>query len=255
MYALIGGSGFTSNDVVTDREEIEMTTPYGAPSAPLVFGRLGGTPIVFLRRHGVNHQFAPHRVPSRANLWALKQAGVKGIIAVATVGGISSDMGPGAIALPDQLIDYTWGREVTYYDTPEAGVKHVDMTHPYDRTLSAGLAAAAARIGRTVRTGGVYAATQGPRLETAAEVERYRRDGADMIGMTVYPECALARELGLAYAPVCVSVNHAAGIGTSNEGIDFESLKDTVAEAVVSVVDIAKAFVAFEALKTPGAAR
>lgn len=255
MYALIGGSGFTSNDVVTDREEIEMTTPYGAPSAPLVFGRLGGTPIVFLRRHGVNHQFAPHRVPSRANLWALKQAGVKGIIAVATVGGISPDMGPGAIALPDQLIDYTWGREVTYYDTPEAGVKHVDMTHPYDRTLSAGLAAAAARIGRTVRTGGVYAATQGPRLETAAEVERYRRDGADMIGMTVYPECALARELGLAYAPVCVSVNHAAGIGTSNEGIDFESLKDTVAEAVVSVVDIAKAFVAFEALKTPGADR
>lgn len=255
MYALIGGSGFTSNDVVTDREEIEMTTPYGAPSAPLVFGRLGGTPIVFLRRHGVNHQFAPHRVPSRANLWALKQAGVKGIIAVATVGGISPDMGPGAIALPDQLIDYTWGREVTYYDTPEAGVKHVDMTHPYDRTLSAGLAAAAARIGRTVRTGGVYAATQGPRLETAAEVERYRRDGADMIGMTVYPECALARELGLAYAPVCVSVNHAAGIGTSNEGIDFELLKDTVAEAVVSVVDIAKAFVAFEALKTPGADR
>lgn len=255
MYALIGGSGFTSNDVVTDREEIEMTTPYGAPSAPLVFGRLGGTPIVFLRRHGVNHQFAPHRVPSRANLWALKQAGVEGVIAVATVGGIAADMGPGAIALPDQLVDYTWGREVTYYDTPEAGVKHVDMTHPYDRTLSAGLAAAAARIGRTVRTGGVYAATQGPRLETAAEVERYRRDGADMIGMTVYPECALARELGLAYAPVCVSVNHAAGIGTSNEGIDFESLKDTVAEAVVSVVDIAKAFVAFEALKTPGADR
>lgn len=255
MYALIGGSGFTSNDVVTDREEIEMTTPYGAPSAPLVFGRLGGTPIVFLRRHGVNHQFAPHRVPSRANLWALKQAGVEGVIAVATVGGIAADMGPGAIALPDQLIDYTWGREVTYYDTPEAGVKHVDMTHPYDRTLSAGLAAAAVRIGRTVRTGGVYAATQGPRLETAAEVERYRRDGADMIGMTVYPECALARELGLAYAPVCVSVNHAAGIGTSNEGIDFESLKDTVAEAVVSVVDIAKAFVAFEALKTPGADR
>ena len=255
MYALIGGSGFTSNDVVTDREEIEMTTPYGAPSAPLVFGRLGGTPIVFLRRHGVNHQFAPHRVPARANLWALNQAGVEGVIAVATVGGIAADMGPGGIALPDQLIDYTWGREATYYDTPEAGVKHVDMTYPFDRTLSAGLAAAAARIGRTVRTGGVYAATQGPRLETAAEVERYRSDGADMIGMTVYPECALARELGLPYAPVCVSVNHAAGTGTSNEGIDFEALKDTVAEAVVSVVDIAKAFVAFEALKTPGADR
>lgn len=238
MYALIGGSGFTSNDVVTDREEIEMTTPYGAPSAPLVFGRLGGTPIVFLRRHGVNHQFAPHRVPSRANLWALKQAGVEGVIAVATVGGIAADMGPGGIALPDQLIDYTWGREATYYDTPEAGVKHVDMTHPFDRGLREELIAAAAALGKDLMTEGTYACTQGPRLETAAEVRRYARDGADMIGMTLYPECALARELDLPYAGICVSVNHAAGMGDSKDEIDFESLHDVVERAVAKVVEV-----------------
>lgn len=250
MLALIGGSGFTGNDVIEDCEEIEITTPWGAPSAPLVFGRLGGRSIVFLRRHGVKHEFAPHRVPYRANIWALQKAGVEGVIAVGTVGGVAPDMGPGRIAVPDQLLDYTWGREVTYYDDFEtAGMKHVDMTWPFDRALSDRLVEAAERLGAGVRTAGVYACTQGPRLETAAEVRRMCRDGADMIGMTLYPECALARELDLPYAGICVSVNHAAGMGDCADEIDFASLESSLARAVRGVVDIVRETVRADAQK------
>ena len=241
MFALIGGSGFTGNDVIENAEEVSVETPYGARSAPLVFGTLGGTPVVFLRRHGVRHEYAPHRVPSRANLWALKKARAEGVIAVATVGGCAPDMGPGRIAVPDQLIDYTWGRDVSYYDDfGAAGMKHVDMTWPFDRALSARLIEAAERLGTPVRKEGVYACTQGPRLETAAEVRRYRQDGADMIGMTLYPECALARELDLPYAGICVSVNHAAGMGDCRDEIDFASLEDVLRRAVGSVVEVVK---------------
>ena len=251
MYALIGGSGFTSDDVIADREEVEIETPYGRTSAPIVIGRLGRAQVAFLRRHGRRHEYAPHLVPSRANLWALSRLHVEGVVAVGTVGGIPSDMGPGGIAVPDQLLDCTWGREVTYYDSPEAGVKHIDFTYPFDRPLSAELVRAAERIGRRVKPDGVYACTQGPRLETKAEVERLRRAGADMIGMTLYPECALARELGLAYSGICVSVNHAAGIGDSSEKIDFESLKDEVERTVADVVAVVReALEGFEAHKS-----
>lgn len=239
MLALIGGSGFTNDDVIENRREIVLDTPWGKPSAPLIEGTLKGTPILFLRRHGVKHEFAPHHVPSRANLWALKDMGVSGVIAVGTVGGIASDMGPGSIAVPNQLIDYTWGREVTYYDDfAKYGMKHVDMTWPFDRTLSQQLIDAAQRLGTDIRCEGVYACTQGPRLETAAEVRRMQRDGADMIGMTLYPECALAREIDLPYAGICVSVNHAAGMGDCADEIDFASLESSLQKAVNGVVDI-----------------
>lgn len=239
MLALIGGSGFTNDDVIENRREIVVDTPWGKPSAPLIEGTLKGTPILFLRRHGVKHEFAPHHVPSRANLWALKDMGVSGVIAVGTVGGIASDMGPGRIAVPNQLIDYTWGREVTYYDDfAKYGMKHVDMTWPFDRTLSQQLIDAAQRFGTDIRCEGVYACTQGPRLETAAEVCRMQRDGADMIGMTLYPECALAREIDLPYAGICVSVNHAAGMGDCADEIDFASLESSLQKAVSGVVDI-----------------
>ncbi len=239
MLALIGGSGFTNDDVIENRREIVLDTPWGKPSAPLIEGTLKGTPILFLRRHGVKHEFAPHHVPSRANLWALKDMGVSGVIAVGTVGGIASDMGPGRIAVPNQLIDYTWGREVTYYDDfAKYGMKHVDMTWPFDRTLSQQLIDAAQRLGTDIRCEGVYACTQGPRLETAAEVRRMQRDGADMIGMTLYPECALAREIDLPYAGICVSVNHAAGMGDCADEIDFASLESSLQKAVNGVVDI-----------------
>lgn len=239
MLALIGGSGFTNDDVIENRREIVLDTPWGKPSAPLIEGTLKGTPILFLRRHGVKHEFAPHHVPSRANLWALKDMGVSGVIAVGTVGGIASDMGPGRIAVPNQLIDYTWGREVTYYDDfAKYGMKHVDMTWPFDRTLSQQLIDAAQRLRTDIRCEGVYACTQGPRLETAAEVRRMQRDGVDMIGMTLYPECALAREIDLPYAGICVSVNHAAGMGDCADEIDFASLESSLQKAVNGVVDI-----------------
>lgn len=252
MLALIGGSGFSGPGVLTDTETVEIDTPYGVPSAPIVLGKLGGTPVAFLLRHGPEHRFAPHNVPYRANLWALKKLGVEGVVGVATVGGIAGPLGSGGIAVPDQLIDYTWGREVTYYDRPEAGVKHVDMTHPFDANLREDLIAAAKRLGRELMVTGTYACTQGPRLETAAEVRRYARDGADMIGMTLYPECALARELDLPYAGICVSVNHAAGMGESKDQIDFESLHDVVAEAVKQVVVVVEEMVRCRAASLHG---
>ncbi len=247
MFALIGGSGFVGNDVITVEEEIDVTTPYGSTSAPIQFGLLGGTRIAFLRRHGANHEYPPHLVPSRANLWALKKCGVEGVVAVSTVGGIAPALRPGGLAVPDQLIDYTWGRAATYYDEAKAGFAHVDMTNPFDSGIAGKLLSAAKRLGKTINPNGVYACTQGPRLETAAEVRRIARDGADMIGMTLYPECALARELGIPFAGICVSVNHAAGMGDSAQGIDFESLKSLVGKAVLEAVDIVREMVAFEA--------
>jgi 5'-deoxy-5'-methylthioadenosine phosphorylase len=238
MLALIGGTGFDRPGIIEDPEEIDMETPYGRPSAPLIFGRLGSRPIVFLRRHGVHHEYAPHRVPYRANIWALQRAGVEGIIGVATVGGIGEALLPGDLMVPDQLIDYTWGRECTYYDSPDAGVKHIDFTMPFDQALSALLINAARRLGKTIVADGVYACTQGPRLETAAEVARYARDGANVIGMTAYPECALARELDLPYAAICPIVNSAAGLRESKRAIRFEALKDAADRAAKSAVDV-----------------
>lgn len=243
MYALIGGTGFTDPTIFEVDEEVEMDTPYGAPSALLQFGRLRGVECVLLRRHGANHQFAPHRVPYRANLWVLHTAKVEGVIAVATVGGIDSALGAGAIAVPDQVIDYTWGREVTYYDDFSVmGMKHVDMTYPFDEGLRVVLREAAKQISVPIMWGGTYATTQGPRLETAAEIRRFERDGANMVGMTLYPECALARELDLRYAAIAVSVNHAAGVATSQQGIAFEKLGAMIKKGVdagVSVVSMA----------------
>ena len=239
MYALIGGTGFTDPSIFEVDEEITMETPYGAPSAPLQFGRLRGVECVLLRRHGAAHQFAPHRVPYRANLWALQAAHVDGVIAVATVGGIDVALGPGAIAIPDQVIDYTWGREVTYFDDfATAGMKHVDMTYPFDEGLRVALREGAKQFGATVMWGGTYAATQGPRLETAAEIHRYERDGANMVGMTLYPECALARELDLRYAAIAVSVNHAAGVASSSQGIAFDALGEMIKRGVDSAVSV-----------------
>ena len=238
MLALIGGTGFDRPGIIHDPEEVEIETPFGRPSAPLIFGRLGSRLVVFLRRHGVHHEFAPHRVPYRANLWALKKAGVEGVIGVATVGGIGDALLPGDLMVPNQLIDYTWGREVTYYDSPEAGVKHIDFTHPFDEKLGRLLVDSARRMGKTIFADGVYACTQGPRLETAAEVARYARDGANVIGMTAYPECALARELELPYAAICPIVNSAAGLRESKRVICFESLKEAAERAAMDAVEV-----------------
>jgi 5'-methylthioadenosine phosphorylase len=234
MLALIGGSGLTqlSNLEVT-RHQI-VRTPYGEPSAPLIFGKLRGREVVFLARHGIGHTIAPHEVNYRANIWALHALGVSKVVSVASVGGIRADLGPGALAVPDQILDYTHGRKNTYFEG-DLPVTHVDFTHPYCDSLRAQCIAGAKRAGERVVAGGVYAACQGPRLETAAEITRLERDGADMVGMTGMPEAALARELELCYAAIAMVVNHAAGRGESAQAIRLDDVNRVLREAVARV--------------------
>jgi 5'-methylthioadenosine phosphorylase len=243
VYAIIGGSGLAKFTALESPRRQVMRTPYGAPSGALTFGRLGGADVVFLARHGYGHTLAPHEINYRANIWALKELKVEGVVSVATVGGIRADLGPGALVLPHQIIDYTHSRKATFFEGSETPVIHVDFTVPYSPPLRAALLAAAARCGEPLADGGVYACTQGPRLETAAEIERIARDGGDMVGMTGMPEAVLAREAGLAYATIGVVVNHAAGRGSSKEAILLEELDRVMNVAVTRAVGILVAFV------------
>ncbi len=235
MLAIIGGSGLTtlSNLDVSHREVVR--TPYGEPSGAVVFGQICGQPAMFLPRHGYGHTIAPHMVNYRANLWALHHHKATGIISVASVGGIRSDLQPGDIVLPNQIIDYTWGRKSTYFEASGTPVTHVDFTEPYDAELSSRIRDAGQALNIAMKIGGVYAAMQGPRLETAAEINRLERDGADLVGMTGMPEAVLARELGIPYAAINVVANHAAGRGDSSNGIHFESLDVVLQEAMGKV--------------------
>ena len=193
----------------------ERTTPYGAPSAPLLEGKVYGVRAIFLARHGEGHKIPPHKINYRANLCALRDIGVKQVIAIAAVGGIAPWFAPGGVTVPADLIDYTWDREHTYSDgTPGAPLEHAEFTKPYSPRLRAALTQAAREAHVELGEGGVMGITQGPRLESPAEIRRLQRDGCDMVGMTGMPEAALARELGLDYACLAVSVNWAAGIGS-----------------------------------------
>lgn len=217
---IIGGSGFQSMHAMgVDRRE-EVETPFGAPTSPLIHGAIGGQEVVFLPRHGPGHAVPPHKINYRANMRALADAGVEGVVALGAVGGIGEAFGPGVLAVPDQIIDYTWGRESTFFDGSEGDVVHIDFTRPFCVSLSDALARAAEAAGVPVHRGGVYAVTQGPRLETVAEVTRLARDGCDMVGMTMMPEAALARELGLCYAGLAFVVNWAAGKTEGEIGMD-----------------------------------
>ena len=233
MLAIIGGSGLTQlPDLKVSRRET-VNTPYGEPSSALTFGTLAGKELVFLARHGDNHTIAPHEINYRANIWALHAQGAKKIMAVASVGGIRADLMPGTLVVPDQIIDYTHGRPGTFSSNDD--VNHVDFTHPYCAELRAACLAAARGAGEPIIDGGVYATTQGPRLETAAEIDRLERDGADMVGMTGMPEAVLAREIGLCYAALAVVVNAAAGRGGSGAGIMMSEVKVTMALAMSKV--------------------
>ena len=235
MLGIIGGTGLTqlSNLEVTRRQVVR--TPYGDPSGALTFGRLNQRDVVFLARHGYGHTIPPHEVNYRANIWALHAQGAGRVVSVASVGGIRSDLRPGALVIPHQVLDYTWGRKHTFFEGPDQPVTHVDFTHPYCDKLRASLLKAAAAARQAIVKGGVYAATQGPRLESAAEIDRLERDGADMVGMTGMPEAALAREIGLRYAAVAVVVNQAAGRGESSEAIHFEQINAVLLAAMVKV--------------------
>ncbi len=211
--AIIGGTGLTRLPTLKIIRREVVHTPYGEPSGPVTHGELFGHQVAFIPRHGAKHNIPPHRVNYRANLWALRHLGIKNIIAVAAVGGISSEMRPCRIAIPDQIIDYTWSRMHTYFDEHLDAVTHIDFSEPYCRALRGRLVGAAQSAGLDALPKGVYAATQGPRLETAAEINRLEKDGCDMVGMTGMPEAALARELDLCYASIAVVANWAAGRG------------------------------------------
>lgn len=239
MLAIIGGSGlYQLPGLAVTRRQV-VRTPYGDPSSAITFGKInGGKEVAFLARHGFGHTLAPHRINYRANMWALKEIGCTAVLSVATVGAISPEFGSGQLVVPDQIIDYTYGRAHTFFDGKDQSVVHVDMTWPYDAACRAALLEAAQALGVEARDGATYACTQGPRLETAAEIRRYGQDGCQVVGMTAMPEASLARELGLAYAALCVVVNDAAGVGVSTDVVSLESGQEKVDRAMEHVHDV-----------------
>ena len=220
-FAIITGSGFDGFGKMGETRRI--ATRFGAPSAPIRTVKIGNADVMVLPRHGEHHTLPPHAINYPANLLALRQAGAESIIALNTVGAISGHCAPGQLAVPDQIIDYTWGRRHTIHDGAEASFEHIDFTRPFTQALRETLLAAAAAVGVDAHDGGVYAVTQGPRLETAAEIDRLERDGADFVGMTAMPEAGLAREIGIDYACLCLVVNAAAGRGEKAIHDDVES--------------------------------
>ncbi|HTR58535.1 MAG TPA: S-methyl-5'-thioinosine phosphorylase [Casimicrobiaceae bacterium] len=235
MLAIIGGSGLTRLSTLAVAHREVVRTPYGEPSSALIFGRIADRDVVFLARHGHGHTIPPHRVNYRANLWALKHRGVDAIFAVASVGAIAGGYAAGDLVLPLQLIDYTSGREQTFFDGGEREVVHVDFTQPYSADLRERCLAAARKAGIALHDGGVYGAVSGPRLETAAEIDRMERDGATLVGMTGMPEAALARELGIAYVSISVVVNHAAGRGDSAQTVSIDRIAGVLEKAMDKV--------------------
>jgi 5'-deoxy-5'-methylthioadenosine phosphorylase len=234
--AIIGGTGLTTLPGLEIIRREMVRTPFGEPSGPLTHGTLGDCEIVFIARHGYGHTIPPHKVNYRANIWSLKQTGVERVIAVAAVGGIRDDLKPTDIVIPDQIIDYTWSRGNTFFEDGDAGVTHIDFTYPYCNELRLELIEAAKKADIKTTNEATYAATQGPRLETAAEIDKLQRDGADIVGMTGMPEAALARELGLCYATCAVVANKAAG--RSHGEITIEDIKQKLEEGMEKVRSI-----------------
>ena len=238
--AIIGGTGVTKIQGLEIVEHRAMQTPYGEPSAEFIIGKLHNSDVVFLARHGNPHTIAPHKINYRANIRALKDLGVEQIIAVAAVGGITEEMTPGRIIFPDQVVDYSHGREHTFFaDNPEM-VTHIDFTFPYSTLLRTQLINAATQCIPDFTSHGVYACTQGPRLETAAEIQRLERDGCDLVGMTGMPEAALAKELEIDYAACAIVANWAAG---KTEGeISMQEIEKNLTMGMQNVIDIIHEF-------------
>lgn len=240
--AVIGGTGVYALAELEHVEEHVVETRYGAPSGPVRIGLLDGQRVAFLARHGEGHSVPPHQVNYRANLAALQSLGATRVLALNTVGGITGHFGPRVLACPDQLIDYTWGRISTLCEDPGTEVLHVDFGEPYSRGLREAVIASARDAGVVLVDGGCYGATQGPRLETRAEIARMRRDGCDLVGMTGMPEAGLAREMGLDYACLAIVANWAAGAGPQvDEVITLQDVLDNVAAATGGVPALLRA--------------
>lgn len=243
--AVIGGTGVYALGELADVESHQPATPYGAPSGPVRIGTYAGKRVAFLARHGEGHSLPPHKINYRANLAALKALGASRVLALNTVGGITGRFGPRVLACPDQLIDYTWGRVSTLCEEPGSEVLHVDFGDPYTPALRRQVIEAAAQAGVALVDGGCYGATQGPRLETRAEIARMHRDGCDLVGMTGMPEAGLARELGLDYACLAIVANWAAGAGPDvEEIITLQDVLDNVAVAMAGVPELLRRLLA-----------
>lgn len=238
VLAVIGGTGLYRLAGLEHVRTVQAQTRYGEPSGPVRIGLLDGQPVAFLARHGESHSVPPHRINYRANLAALRALGARRVVALNTVGGIGDAYGPRVLACPDQIIDYTWGRISTLCEEPGTEVLHVDFGDPYTPALRHKVLQAAQRAGVAMVDGGCYGATQGPRLETKAEIERMRRDGCHLVGMTGMPEAALARELGLDYASIAIVANWAAGCGGSVEEITLQEVLDNVEAASARLPDV-----------------
>ena len=240
--AIIGGTGLTKLEGLEITNRQTLKTPYGETSSPIIHGNYCGKSIIFLARHGESHTIPPHKINYRANIWSLKELGVKNVIAIAAVGGINPKMQSQHLVIPDQIIDYTAGREHTFFAEKE--VKHIDFTNPYCEKLRTKLLTASKQITdlkTKIHESGVYGATQGPRLETAAEINRMERDGCDIVGMTGMPEAALARELELCYACCAIVVNPAAGRGSAE--ITMAEIESNLKEGVVYVRELLAAVI------------
>lgn len=237
QYAIIAGSGFASFG--EGSPGVSIATRFGSPSSLIRQLQYDDHTVYVLLRHGDDHSIPPHAINYRANLAALQLLGVTQVIAINTVGVIRKQVKPGQLAVPDQLIDYTWGRLHSIYDKPSTALDHIDFTEPFAEPLRQALLAAAQAADAECHDGGVYGVTQGPRLETAAEVDRFARDGVDYLGMTLMPEAALARELGLSLAPLCLIVNYAAGRGEQAIHADIE---DSTMTAKMQAMRVLKQF-------------
>jgi len=238
LIAVIGGSGFydLGDDFVEDSKSF-VETPYGLTSAEIIRGSWQSQKVVFLARHGELHRIPPHQINYRANLYALKLQDVTHVIAVNAVGGISSEFAPKAIALPDQIIDYSWGRAHSYSDADNDELQHIDFTYPYSSSLRTMIIESAKQSNITLQTSGVYGCTNGPRLETKAEIIKMSRDGCDMIGMTGMPEAALARELGIEYASIALVVNWCAGVNEPEDSGQENADTEITMEKIMQILE------------------
>lgn len=240
-FAVIGGTGLTEIEGLKVIHREVMHTPYGEPSGPITHGIIGDKRIAFLARHGYTHNIPPHKINYRANLWALKSLGIEKVVGIAAVGGITAAMYPTRLAIPDQIIDYTYGRDHTFFEEGLTHVTHIDFSSPYCEEVRMALLQAAEQSNLDVATAGTYAATQGPRLETAAEIVRLERDGCDLVGMTAMPEASLARELGLCYASCAVIANWAAGKG--DDEITMEEIRRNLVKGMADTRTLLSALV------------
>ena len=231
MLAVIGGSGVYSLEGLSNTEVLSVKTPFG--DVDVTLGIFEGRQLAFLCRHGSGHKLPPHKINYRANLWALHSLGVKQVIAINAVGGIEDNCAPGVIVIPDQIIDYSYGREHTFAEQITEQFNHVEFAQPYSVVLRRQLVTASQKAGEAIVDGGCYACTQGPRLESAAEIKRLMRDGNTVVGMTAMTEAGLARELGVDYVSLCIVANWAAGLDDTPITMDdiFTVLKTSIARA------------------------